>query len=115
MPLSQDFSNSRLEYLKNAVTNKDIVTAQFYPRYQRFYNASFPFTEASITNTQNPQQQLIKGNLKPTTIEDAKLNLETKLNPITGDSSVSTDIISKLSKEQILYYDEHFNTIQKEL
>ena len=58
MPLSNDFANSRLEYLQNAIKNNNTVTAQFYPRFQRHYNEMFPFTEGSLfqAKIENPQQ-----------------------------------------------------------
>jgi hypothetical protein len=63
MPLSDDFTKSRLEYLQMQMKNNQSVTQQFYPRYQRQYNESFPYTEGNIKNILNPQAQIIQENI----------------------------------------------------
>ena len=115
MPLSNDFANSRLEYLQNAIKNNNTVTAQFYPRFQRHYNEMFPFTEGSLfaAKIENPQQPVVSSSLNAPTLEMAKENLKTLLIPYVGEDA--NFIITALTDMQIYYYEEHFNEIQKEL
>ena len=115
MPLSNDFANSRLEYLQNAIKNNNTVTAQFYPRFKRHYNEMFPFTEGSLfqAKIENPQQPVGSSTLKAPTLEMAKENLKTLLIPYVGDQA--DDIIKGFTEVQVYYYEEHFNEIQKEL
>jgi hypothetical protein len=117
MPLSNDFANSRLEYLQSAIKNSNTVTAQFYPRFQRHYNEMFPFTEGSLFaargTQENPQQPVVLSSLNAPTLEMAKENLKTLLIPYVGDQA--DVIITALKDTQIFYYEEHFNEIQKEL
>jgi hypothetical protein len=112
MPLSQDFANSRLEYLQSAIKNNNVVSTQFYPRFQRQYNEMFPFTEGS-NKIENPQQSVVSSSLNPPSLEMAKENLKTLLIPYVGDQA--DVIITALKDTQISYYEEHFNEIQKEL
>ena len=114
MPLSTEFSNSRLEYLKNNIKNTDTVSAQFYPRFQRQYNEMYPFTEGS-NKIENPQQTVVSSCLNPPSLEMAKENLITYLIPYVGSNTESNFIINALTDVQIYYYEEHFNEIQKEL
>ena len=115
MPLSNDFANSRLEYLQNAIKNNNTVTAQFYPRFQRHYNEMYPFTEGSLfaAKIENPQQPVVSSTLNAPTLEMAKENLKTLLIPYVREEA--DFIINHLTDIQIYYYEEHFNEIQKEL
>ena len=105
MPLSNDFANSRLEYLQNAIKNDNTVTAQFYPcsHSQKLFQAKI----------ENPQQPVVSSTLKAPTLEMAKENLKTLLIPYVGEDA--DFIINALTDIQIYYYEEHFNEIQKEL
>ena len=114
MPLSNDFANSRLEYLKSNIKNNDTVSAQFYPRFQRQYNEMFPFTEGT-NKIENPQQPVVSSSLNPPSLEMAKENLKTYLIPYVGSNTEANFIINALTDVQIFYYEEHFNEIQKEL
>ena len=60
MPLSEDFTKSRLEYLQMQMKNNQNVTQQFYPRFQRSYNDNFPYTEGNIKNIVKMFRNLIK-------------------------------------------------------
>ena len=42
MPLSNEFSDSRLSNLQDAIKNTEIVSQQFNPRFVREYNEQFP-------------------------------------------------------------------------
>lgn len=113
MPLSNDFANSRLEYLQNAIKNNDTVTAQFYPRFQRHYNEMYPFIEGSL-KIENPQQQpVVSSTLNAPSIQIVKDNLKTLLIPYVREEA--DFIINALTDIQIYYYEEHFDEIQKEL
>jgi hypothetical protein len=119
MPLSNEFSDSRLSYLQDAIKNTEIVSQQFYPRFVREYNEQFPFTEQRVSNVLNPTaNSAIKGYLKPNidTFED---DLLLKLNSITNDESISRyivdDLKTSLSPAQLSYYNDNFNTIQKKV
>ena len=80
MPLSQDFANSRLEYLQSAIKNNNVVSTQFYPRFQRQYNEMYPFTEGiSAAKIENPQQPVVSSTLNTPTINMVKENLKTYL------------------------------------
>jgi hypothetical protein len=115
MPLSNDFANNRLEYLQSAIKNNNTVTAQFYPRFQRHYNEMFPFTEGSLfpAKIENPQQPVVSSSLNAPTLQMAKENLKTKLISYVGQDA--DFIINALTDIQILYYEENFNEIQKDL
>ena len=117
MPLSNDFANSRLEYLQSAIKNNDTVTAQFYPRFQRYYNEMYPFTEGSFNTTkiENPQQPVVSSSLKPPSLQMAMDNLKALLIPYIGNEEEANVLIRALTDVQIHYYEEHFNEIQKEL
>ena len=116
MPLSQDFTNSRLEYLQSSLKNDNIIATQFYPRFQRHYNEMFPFTEGSLTPSiikqDNPQQPVISSALNPT-LDMVKENLKTFLIPYVGDQA--NTVIKFLSDAQKYYYEQNFEQIQKEL
>jgi len=114
MPLSQDFANSRLEYLQSAIKNNNVVSTQFYPRFQRQYNEMYPFTEGiSAAKIENPQQPVVSSTLNTPTINMVKENLKTYLTPYVGEQA--NVIINNLTDIQIYYYEEHFEQIQKEL
>jgi len=78
MPLSNDFDKSRLEFLKKQIKNNEVVAAQFYPRYQREYNEMFPFTEGSVQNVLQPQQQIINSAIPTPTTELIENSLSEK-------------------------------------
>ena len=115
MPLSDDFQKSRLQYLQMQMKNNQSVTAQFYPRYQRQYNESFPYTEGNIKNILNPQAQIIQENIPQpddAVIED---NLKQKLNELTKNTAVTDDIFNRLQPEERYYYNQNFDAVTKEL
>ena len=115
MPLSEDFNNSRLAYLQNVIKNNTNTTSLFYPRYQRAYNEAFPFTEGSIRNIQNPQNQIIQENIPSPDSGITETNLKEKINQLTR-STVATDyIFNKLDEAEAYYYDTHFDLVNKEL
>ena len=69
MPLSNEFTNTRLSYLKDAIKNTKIVSQQFYPRFVREYNEQFPFTEQKLSNVENPtNNSAVKGYLNKKTL-----------------------------------------------
>ena len=115
MPLSEDFNNSRLEYLQNALKNSQVVTQQFYPRFQRRYNDDFPFTEASIQNILQPQQQIIKESIPAPTADSIEMDLKQKLNTLTKDETVTDNIYNSLAPGELYYYDKNFDSVTKEL
>ena len=115
MPLSDDFTKSRLDYLKTQMKNNQSVSSQFYPRYQRQYNESFPYTEGNIKNIMNPQAQIIQENIPEpddAVIEDS---LKQKLNELTKNSAVTDDIFNRLQAEERYYYNQNFDAVTKEL
>ena len=79
MPLGTDFDKSRLEYLRKQIKNNQIVAAQFYPRYQREYNEMFPYTEGSVQNVLQPQQQIINNAVPGLSDESIEASLREKL------------------------------------
>ena len=83
MPLSNDFDKSRLEYLKMQIKNNDVVKEQFYPRFQRAYNEMFPFTEGSVHNVLQPQQQIVSDAALAPNVELIEDNLREELNSLT--------------------------------
>ena len=94
MLLSNDFANSRLEYLQNAIKNDNTVTAQFYPcsHSQKLFQAK----------VENPQQPVVSSTLKAPTLEMAKENLKTLLIQYVGEDA--DFIINALTDIQIYYY-----------
>ena len=115
MPLSNDFDKSRLDYLKKQIKNNEVVAAQFYPRYQREYNEMFPFTEGSVQNVLQPQQQIVSDAALDPNVELIKDNLREELNGLTKNETVSDFIINSLSEAEQYYYSKNFNLINKEL
>ena len=113
MPLSQDFVNSRLEYLQSSLKNDKVVASQFYPRFQMQYNEMFPFVEGSIAKIQNPQQPVVNSALKAPTLEMVEENLKSFLIPYVGDKADT--VIKGLTNAQKFYYEANFDEIQKEL
>ena len=113
MPLSQDFVNSRLEYLQSSLKNDKVVASQFYPRFQMQYNEMFPFVEGSIAKIQNPQQPVVSSALTKPTLDVATENLKSYLIPYVGEKT--NEVIYSLTDAQIFYYEENFEEIQKEL
>ena len=120
MPLSNEFSNTRLSYLKEAIKNTNNVAQQFYPRYVREYNEQFPFTEQKLSNINNPSNNnsVVKGYLNPN-YKEFEDDLILKLTSLTNDESLSRYIFDSLSDSlspaQIRYYNDNFNTIQKKV
>ena len=115
MPLSNDFDKSRLEFLKKQIKNNETVAAQFYPRYQREYNEMFPFTEGSVQNVLQPQQQIVSETALAPNMELIEDNLREELNGLTKNETVSDFIITSLSEAEQYYYSKNFNSINKEL
>jgi hypothetical protein len=115
MPLSNDFDKSRLEFLKKQIKNNKTVAAQFYPRYQREYNEMFPFTEGSVQNVLQPQQQIVSDAALAPNMELIKDNLQEELNSLTKNETLSDFIINSLSEAEQYYYSKNFNLINKEL
>ena len=113
MPLSQDFVNSRLEYLQSSLKNNNVVASQFYPRFQMQYNEMFPIVEGSIAKIQNPQQPVVNSALKAPTLEMVQENLKSFLIPYVGDKADT--VIKGLTNAQKFYYEANFDKIQKEL
>ena len=115
MPLSEDFTKSRLDYLQMQMKNNQNVTQQFYPRFQRQYNETFPFTEGNIKNILNPQAQIIQENVPQpdnALIEDS---LKQKLTELTKNSAATDDIFNRLQPEERYYYNQNFDAVTKEL
>ena len=120
MPLSNEFTNTRLSYLKDAIKNTKIVSQQFYPRFVREYNEQFPFTEQKLSNVENPtNNSAVKGYLNKKTLSEIKADLTTKLISFTNDEGLARIIVSalanKISIGQLNYYNDNFNTIQKKI
>ena len=115
MPLSEDFTKSRLDHLQMQMKNNQNVTQQFYPRFQRQYNETFPFTEGNIKNILNPQAQIIQENIPQpddALIEDS---LKQKINELTKNSAATDDIFNRMQPEERYYYNQNFDTVTKEL
>ena len=115
MPLSEDFNTSRLEYLQNALKNSSVVTQQFYPRFQRRYNEDFPFTEASVQNILQPQQQIVSTSVPASTEAAVEMDLKSKINTLTKDDTITDNIFNALAPEERYYYEKHFDKVTKEL
>ena len=115
MPLSNDFDKSRLEFLKKQIKNNETVAAQFYPRCQREYNEMFPFTEGSVQNILQSQQQVVNDAVPVPNMELIEDDLEKELNGLTKNDTVSDCIIYSLSQAEVYYYSKNFNSINKEL
>lgn len=120
MPLSNDFTNTRLSYLQDAIKNSKVVAKQFYPRFVREYNEQFPFTEPKLSSIGNPiGNTAIKDYLKKPSDEQVIENLTTKINSLTNDENITKYIVDALGEQlsisALKYYDENFNTIQKQI
>ena len=116
MPLSNDFTAGRLEYLQMQIKNTKTVKEQFYPRFQRAYNEMFPFTEGSAQNVLQPQQQIISEAVPSPNKEMIEMSLKQKLNELTRNESVTDFIINNLLiTEEKYYYDQNFDSVTKEL
>ena len=121
MPLSNEFSNTRLSYLQDAIKNTKVVAQQFYPRYVREYNEQFPFTEQKLSNINNPSNNsgVVKGYLGNKNLNQIEEDLTTQLTTVTNDETLSREIVrfleDNLSIGELNYYSEHFNTIQKKI
>ena len=120
MPLSNDFTNTRLSYLQDAIKNSKTVAKQFYPRFVREYNEQFPFTEPKLSSIGNPiSNTSIKGYLNNRSDNDVLDDLVTKIKSLTNDEDVSRYIVKTLAEKlpigALNYYDENFNSIQKKL
>jgi hypothetical protein len=120
MPLSNDFTNTRLSYLQDAIKNTKVVAKQFYPRFVREYNEQFPFTEPKLSSIGNPiGNTAIRGYLKKPSDEQVIENLTTKINSLTNDENITKYIVDALGEQlsisALKYYDENFNTIQKQI
>ena len=118
MPLSNDFTNTRLSYLQNAIKNSKVVAQQFYPRFVREYNEQFPFTEPKMSNIGNPtNNSSVKGYLKRRSDEQIIEDLTTKIQSLTNDEAISREIVRALGEQLPIsglnYFDENFSTIQK--
>ena len=115
MPLSDDFTNSRLQYLQLQMKNNQNTTQQFYPRFQRAYNEMFPFTEGSIKNALNPQAQVIMDNIPQPDDSIIEDSLKQKINELTRNTALTDTIFNKLKPEERYYYDRNFELVPKEL
>ena len=120
MPLSNDFTNTRLSYLQDAINNSKNVAQQFYPRFVREYNEQFPFTEAKLSNIGNPNSNTaIKGYLQPKTLDEVLEDLSSKIMSLTNDEGVTKYIGRALGRQLSLpvlsYYNDNFDTIQKKI
>jgi hypothetical protein len=113
MPLSDDFTKSRLDYLKTQIKNNDIVTSQFYPRFQRAYNEMFPYTEGNAQNVLQPQQQIISGAIPSPTNQMVEISLKEKINEITKNETVTDYIISNILPEEQYYYNQNFDSVTR--
>ena len=120
MPLSNDFTNTRLSYLQDAIKNTKIVAEQFYPRFVREYNEQFPFTEPKLSSIGNPiSNTSVKGYLNRRTKEQIIEDLSTKIQTLTNDENVTRFIIralvDRLDIGNLNYYDENFDSIQSKI
>ena len=85
MPLSNDFTNTRLSYLKDSIKNTNTVAQQFYPRFVREYNEQFPYTEEKMSNIENPiSNTRVKGYLQEKTVGEVVDDLTTKIISLTN-------------------------------
>ena len=120
MPLSNDFTNTRLSYLQDAIKNTKIVTEQFYPRFVREYNEQFPFTEPSLSSIGNPISNTgIKGYLQPKTKNQVIEDLKTKITALTNDEGITNKIgialSNQLSFPVLSYFNDNFDSINKKI
>jgi hypothetical protein len=120
MPLSNDFTNTRMSYLQDAIKNTKTVSEQFYPRFVRDYNEQFPFTEPSLSNVGNPiSSTAVKGYLQPKTQEQVIEDLRTKINSLTNDEGVTNYIGIALSKQLsfpvLSYLNDNFDSIKSKI
>ena len=115
MPLSDDFTTSRLQYLQMQMKNNQNTTQQFYPRFQRAYNEMFPFTEGSIKNALNPQSQVILENIPQPDDSIIEDSLKQKINELTRNPTLTDNIFNKLKPEERYYYERNFDSVTKEL
>jgi hypothetical protein len=114
MPLSNDFTNTRLSYLQNAIKNSKVVAQQFYPRFVREYNEQFPYTEQKMSNIGNPiSNTAVKGYLQEKTVQEVVSDLTTKIMSLTNDEEVTKYIGRELAKELSLpilsYLNDNFD------
>jgi hypothetical protein len=75
----------------------------------------FPFTEGSVQNVLQPQQQIVSETALAPNMELIADNLREELNGLTKNDTVSDFIISSLSEAEQYYYSKNFNSINKEL
>jgi hypothetical protein len=120
MPLSNDFTNTRLSYLKDSIKNTNTVAQQFYPRFVREYNEQFPYTEEKMSNIENPiSNTRVKGYLQEKTVGEVVDDLTTKIMSLTNDEEVTKYIGRELAKELSLpilsYLNDNFDSIQKKI
>ena len=115
MPLSDDFTTTRLQYLQMQLKNNQNTTQQFYPRFQRAYNEMFPFTEGNVKNALNPQAQVIMDNIPQPNDSIIEDSLKQKLNELTRNTALTDTIFNKLKPEERYYYDRNFDSVTKEL
>ena len=106
MPLSDDFTNSRLQYLQMQMKNDQRVTQQFYPRFQRAYNEMFPFTEGNVKNALNPQAQVVMDSIPQPNDSIIEDSLKQKLNELTRNTALTDNIFNKLKPEERYYYNQ---------
>ena len=115
MPLSDDFTTTRLKYLQMQMKNNQNTTQQFYPRFQRAYNEMYPFTEGSIKNALNPQAQVIMDNIPQPNDSIIEDSLKQKLNELTRNTALTDTIFNQLKPEERYYYNQNFDSVTKEL
>ena len=120
MPLSNDFTNTRLSYLKDSIKNTNTVAQQFYPRFVREYNEQFPYTEQKMSNIGNPiSNTAIKGYLQEKTDQEVMDDLNTKIMSLTNDENVTkyigTQLLKELSVPVLSYLNDNFDSIQKKI
>jgi len=120
MPLSNDFTNTRLSYLQDSIKNTNTVAQQFYPRFVREYNEQFPYTEEKMSNIENPiSNTRVKGYLQEKTVQEVVSDLTTKIMSLTNDEEVTKYIGRELAKELSLpilsYLNDNFDSIQKKI
>ena len=127
MPLSDEFTKTRLNYLKTAINNNDFTNQDFYPRFQRAYNEMFPYTEGTVgirnnfnlnrssRNILNPQKQIVQSGIMPPDPALIELSLKDKLNELTRDQASTDFIVNTLDEAEIFYYDKNFESVTKEL
>ena len=127
MPLSDEFTKSRLNYLKTAINNNDFTNQDFYPRFQRAYNEMFPYTEGTVgirnnfnlirssRNILNPQKQIVQSGITPPNPALIEQSLKDKLNELTRDQASTDLIVNSLDEAEIFYYDKNFESVSKEI